>query len=142
MPDHGLVVWLNTPENNAILQGNVANGWSGRLSVSTSPGVDTYYVKLVETYPVPGEVLGVTVAGGGTVDVDVPLDGSSDEATYQLLYAAGTRWYGEEYLFGPEGAYARADSDFTFSEGTWWEVDLVLTPGGNLGSSGVDYEDF
>lgn len=142
MPEHGRVAWLNTPENNAILQGNIANGWSGRLTITTGPGVETYFIKLVSTYPTHGDVLGVTVAADATVVVDVPLDGSSDETIYELFYGAGSRWYGDEHAFGPEGSYARADDEFAFSEGTWWEVELVLTPGGNLGMSGLDYEDF
>lgn len=132
---------MNSHANNVILKQNIANGASGRLEITVPTGQESYFAKLVETSPGSGDTLGVSVAPGQTVTIDVPLNGSG-ETTYRLHYAAGVDWYGYKYLFGPVGRYAEADDTFAFSEGTKWEVQLILQPGGNLGTSGIDYGDF
>ena len=83
----------------------------------------------------------MVIASGRSLTIDVPLDGDGP-TTYDLHYAAGPTWYGQFATFGPAGTYAKADETFTFEEGTGWEVELILQPGGNLGTSGLDYDGF
>lgn len=135
------MIWLESRANTAILKGNIRDGASGRLAISVPIGNDTYYVKLKELRPRRGEVLGVIIAPGRSVTVDVPLDGDGP-TTYDLHCAAGANWYGPAASFGPEGSYAKAEETFTFEKGTGWEVELILQPGGNLGTSGLDFNQF
>lgn len=129
------------PQSGIAGRNILVPGWDhpGELVITAPGGTDTYLVELKYTDS-SGSVLRVFVSPGQTVSVDVPVDGTS--ARYDLFYAAGSRWYGDEYTFGPDGTYARADDVFEFVEGRQWQVELVLQPGGNLGTSGIDYADF
>lgn len=141
MPANGEVVWLETAENIDTIESNIANGGYGRLHIAVPPGLDTYYAKLRPISPGSRDTLGVTIAPGQSVTVDVPLNGNT-ETTYDLYYSAGATWYGKDGTFGPEGMYAKADDPFAFAEGTQWEVELILQPSGNLGTTGIDYSNF
>ena len=141
MPPHGRVTWLTSASNQRIMTSNIRNGGAGHLKVSVPSSAETYYVKLKEVSPGSGEVLGAFVGPGRTLTIDVPLNGNHT-TTYALNYAAGTSWYGPEKAFGPSGMYARADETFAFDAGSGWEVELILQPGGNLGTTGLDYADF
>ena len=93
-PATGTVRWLTNAERIAPFE------------IQTR-GEHDYLVKLVETWS--GKDVGtVYVRGGTSVEVEVPL------GTYTMRYATGTSWYGYEYLFGPETAYAQADETFAF----------------------------
>lgn len=112
----------------------------GRLTLSVPSGEESYFAKLVNRDS-GAFTLGVTVSPGRSATIDVPVCNSySDD--YYLTYAAGTTWYGYDYAFGPDGAYSSASEVFSFEDGTWWEVELILQVGGNLGTSGMDYSDF
>lgn len=112
----------------------------GQLTISVPAGEESYFAKLVNRDP-GAFTLGVTVSAGQTATIDVPVcDSFVDD--YDLTYAAGTTWYGYDYTFGPDGAYASAAEVFPFEDGTQWEVELILQVGGNLGTSGMDYGDF
>ena len=141
MPANGAEVWLETAENIEILESNIANGGYGRLHIMVPSGLDTYYAKLKPISPGARDTLGVTIAPGQSVSFDVPMDGNG-ETIYDLYYSAGTTWYGYEATFGPDGMYAKADDSFVFTEGTQWEVELILQPSGNLGTTGIDYRNF
>lgn len=141
MPNNGEAVWLGSKANNEILQNNIDNGGYGRLSIAVPSGQETYFVKLRQIFPGRGDTLGVTVAPGQTITIDVPLSGNGD-TIYDLYYGAGTSWYGYKYLFGPEASYTKADDEFSFTESTSWEVELIRQPAGNLGTYEIDYADF
>ena len=117
--------------------------WSGQeavapLSIVTSAGRD-YYVKLVYA-GTNDAVIGLYVLGGVTQDITVPL------GTYEMRYASGTTWYGYTDLFGPETAYAKADTTFDFREETdgytGYTVELILQEGGNLNTLSIGPEQF
>jgi len=98
-----------------------------------------YYVKVV----IPGQktpVLDVFVRSGATVNVDVPL------GAYEVRYASGDSWFGYEYLFGPDTAYAKADKVFTFevdgNHVVGYTITLYKVPDGNLSTSAMKPEDF
>ena len=64
------------------------------LEIRASTG-SHYLVKLVNRYR-NTPVMTIFVRSGMTASVDVPL------GTYELRYAAGNTWYGNEHLFGTE----------------------------------------
>jgi hypothetical protein len=122
-----------------------AVGDVGALRISTPPGLRNYFVELrlptQLTSSVTWGTVGVAVLPGRTVTIDVPLCGRTP-ANYELYYSVGTKWYGHRYRFGPEGLYSHAGDTFRFHRGTEWNVELILRPGGNLSTSGMDYNDF
>lgn len=107
---------------------------AGALTISVPSGPESYLVKISDASG--GLVCRVVIGGGRSVTVGIP------EGTYYLTYGAGTKWYGYSLAFGPEGSYSAAQENFPFESGTHWEVELILQPGGNLGTSGLGYEDF
>ena len=84
------------------------------------------------------------VRGGTTVEVEVPL------GSYAIRYATGPIWYGYDYLFGPETAYAEADETFVFKRETTldgWSINgftVILYPviDGNLSTTRLQASEF
>jgi hypothetical protein len=66
--------------------------------------------------------------------------------SYEMRYAAGEVWYGEDALFGPSTAYSRADAAFDFVRGaTQYEgytVELTLQYNGNLRVQDISPSEF
>ncbi len=77
---------------------------------------------------------------GQTADVRIPT------GVYELRYAAGENWYGEEWLFGPGTVYRRADEQLDFhTEGdtvAGFTVELIKQVNGNLGETPIKPSDF
>lgn len=122
MPSHGTsTCWSSTS----------APSW---LSVQTSSSSGSYFVKLESASG--AELCHFVIGAGRSLTVGVPT------GTYYLKYASGSSWYGYTHLFGPEGSYARASESFPFTSGSGWDVELILRPGGNLGTSKMSYSDF
>lgn len=98
-----------------------------------------YLLKLVDAYTY-NPVMTVFVRGGSTVEVKVPL------GTFEVRYASGTKWYGYEYMFGPETAYNKAEETFTFgvigNQITGYTITLYKVAGGNLRTSTINPTDF
>ena len=98
-----------------------------------------YLVKLVNAYN-KSPVMLIFVRSGSTVNVDVPL------GTYEVRYASGEKWYGYEYLFGPETACSKADRTFAFEvengQYTGFTITLYTVPHGNLSTSTIRPTDF
>lgn len=98
-----------------------------------------YYVKLEE---VGAATLPITmfIQGGETLEIEMPL------GSFQMKYAVGDVWYGEEFLFGPETQYYLTEQIFDFtqdSEGvSGWPVELIDQAGGNLETTSVDPENW
>lgn len=94
-----------------------------------APYGTSYYVKLVHAETGSTHMIGF-VGGGSTLEVLMPL------GEYEMKYAVGATWYGEQYLFGPNTAYARADAPFYFTKEhdgySGYTVELYMQPGGNL----------
>jgi hypothetical protein len=109
------------------------------LSIKTSSADNYYYYVLLKDGS-GSKVLSVFIYPGRTVEIDVPL------GDYYLYYAAGEKWYGTSYLFGPDTIYSKADEVFDFyetSEGVnGYSVELILQVGGNLSTSEADASDF
>lgn len=80
------------------------------------------------------------IRAGSTVNIDLPL------GEYEVYYAHGSSWYGEEDLFGPETVYYKCDDTFLFEETATgyngWTISLALTPNGNLDTDLISESDF
>lgn len=98
-----------------------------------------YLLKLVDAFT-RSPVLTVFVHSGTTVSIDVPL------GTFEVRYASGESWYGDEYLFGPGTAYSKADKTFTFevvgNQISGFTITLYKVPYGNLHTSAIKPTEF
>lgn len=80
------------------------------------------------------------VTAGSSAEISVPL------GVYEIYYAVGDTWYGEEHLFGPDTVYNKCDDTFSFTyEGdaySGWTLQLQPVFNGNLDTSVINAEDF
>jgi len=80
------------------------------------------------------------VRSGEKTTIEVPV------GNYELRYAAGERWYGEEYLFGPGTAHRKAEDAFQFrADGervSGFTVELIKQSGGNLKETDIEPSEF
>lgn len=106
------------------------------LSANITNGLGQQQVLLNEKHM----ELRVFIRSGMTFETDVPL------GRYEVYYATGDAWYGEEELFGPDTRYYKCDDTFDFtqdSEGyNGWTLTLTAVYGGNLDTDLVDESDF
>lgn len=128
---------LRKRPQTGVLQGFVSPSYStGPLTIKTRADSGDYYVKLVV------KSTGITrmtifIRGGATTDqIAVP------SGTYELRYATGQNWHGDELLFGDETRYNKADSDFTFGSGSGYTVELFLQQFGNLNTNSINKDNF
>lgn len=120
----------STGTNNASFNNGVAP-----LNIKTSSaGGYHYFIKLINT--ATHEELGsYFIRSGDTLNITVPA------GSYELKYASGRTWYGENHLFGPETNYNKADSIFNFSfdgyQYSGYTIELIMQQNGNLQTSGL-----
>lgn len=80
------------------------------------------------------------VRGGSSFDLKVPL------GLYEIYYATGNNWFGEDNLFGPETIYHKCGDTFQFSEDidgySGWTLTLYPVPNGNLETEIINESDF
>ena len=61
--------------------------------------------------------------------------------TYTIKVAYGTEWFGEIDLFGEDGSYSQLyngyDPEFTFRSGYYYELELQVGSGGNVGTGSL-----
>ena len=109
------------------------------LEVVTAVGSPNYYLKLVD-WNTHSPLLVFFVRSGEKTTIEVPV------GNYELRYAAGERWYGEEYLFGPGTAYRKAEDAFQFrADGervSGFTVELIKQSGGNLKETDIEPSEF
>jgi len=102
------------------------------LKISTRDRDQNHFIKIIESRT-NKEILKAFLGGGHVLELDVPL------GSYIIKYAAGKKWYGEHFLFGPYTAYGKADKVFEFEqvgdEVSGYSVELYLQPHGNLQTS-------
>lgn len=77
------------------------------FKIDTEPGAN-YLLKLVDPQT-RKDVMRMFVVGGQQANFWAPL------GEYELVYAAGRHWYGDELLFGPQTQYAKADTVSRFT---------------------------
>jgi hypothetical protein len=102
-------------------------------------GTSNYYIKLVNADTGITELF-LYISGGERLEVLMPL------GTYELKYASGDYWYGEELLFGPRTAFSRADAPFTFTNDGYqyagYTVELYMQANGNLDVDSISAAEF
>ncbi len=108
------------------------------LQIQTQSGSD-YFVKVSEI--ASGlDIETVYIRGGETVSIEVPL------GTYEIKYASGDTWYGDDNLFGTDTSYSKADELFTFSENGYqingYTITLYQVVNGNLETVSIDPSQF
>jgi len=112
------------------------------FSIETK-GTDDFYIKLVDVGELTGETRAIEfyIRGGDTVHIDVPI------GIYELRYAAGSSWRGEDHLFGDGTSYHKAADFFTCYEDddgfiNGWTVELYLQENGNLETREIGPSEF
>lgn len=109
------------------------------LDITPKDTSHAYYVKLVRPNT-RTPVAEYFIRPGQRLEAEAPL------GSYELRYAAGTTWYGEEHLFGPETSYSEALSILDFRETptgyTGYTIELFLRLNGNLRTRSLDPEEF
>ncbi len=104
------------------------------LKILTRDKQQNHFIKIVDSRT-RNEVLKAFLRGGHTIEFDVPL------GTYIIKYAAGDKWYGERFLFGPYTAFGKADKVFEFKQVGYqvsgYSIELYLQPDGNLHTSTI-----
>lgn len=130
------------PPRQAIATGLIEYSGQGRrvapLEIKVPYGIG-HYVKLVNTRTGKSEVTAF-IQGGDKLSLDMPL------GAYELRYAMGTTWYGEEHLFGPTTGYARSAEHFYFTADadgySGYTVELIKQLNGNLETDPISAADF
>ena len=127
MPTHGTV---KTPGRKP--------GKHGPPLEIVSPSGTCFFVKLLDSSGV--EALSVFLVGGQKYKVALP------EGIYTLKYAAGDRWYGYTYLFGPRTSYYQATRGLSFGNDgkhyTGFKITLYKALNGNLQTSTINASEF
>lgn len=62
--------------------------------------------------------------------------------TYEMKYACGDTWYGEEHLFGENTRYAKDKDDWVFESGKGWTLTLQPQVGGNVSTETLSEDEF
>jgi hypothetical protein len=108
------------------------------LKINTSYGLN-YVVKLKDAYT-KKPIMTIFVRGGVDIETKVPL------GTYEITYASGSKWYGYDYLFGPETGYSKADEVFSFRNTGYqingYTITLQRVSNGNLREVHIGKSDF
>jgi len=98
-----------------------------------------FFLKLVDV-ATRQPAMSVFVRSGETVEVEAPL------GTFEVRYASGDTWFGDELLFGSETAYSKADKLFTFeivgSQVRGFTITLYKVAHGNLSTSRIRASEF
>ena len=136
-----LLAPLNPPAvvfQHGILRSRTAYLAEAPFKVVTTSGAN-YFFKLVRRYTGDEELAGFIVGGS-------PLETKVTPGSYDLRYASGDTWISEEEFFGPNTAFAKAESPLTFSidgaQTRGVEVQLILQRGGNLKTSPIKRSEF
>ena len=109
------------------------------LQIITKSSNRHYYVKLVDSVN-DTTIMSIFIRANHKVMVDVPL------GSYLIKYATGTKWYGEEKLFGPSTDYYKADRIFDFklvdNQYSGYTIELFLQERGNLKTKEISRSEF
>ena len=107
------------------------------FTIETS-GDEDYLVKLVPLSS--GNTIEIYVRGGTTTEVKVPL------GRYEMRYASGNEWYGNQILFGPSTSCSKSTSPLSFTSDyggvSGYTVTLYRVPHGNMLTSKTRYDQF
>ncbi|UNC91222.1 hypothetical protein [Candidatus Contubernalis alkaliaceticus] len=96
LPKHGTTVEYS--EEEAIAP----------FKIITKPQELFYFIKVVE-WDSKRPVLTIFIHSGQDVDLLMPI------GSYEIRFASGKTWHGEEHLFGSRTNYEKADERFNFT---------------------------
>jgi len=118
----------------------IAEGYQEVAPFNISVSSDrSYYVKLRDA-STSSDVMTIIIKKGETFRGKAPL------GAFELVYASGNNWYGEELLFGPSTVYSRSNSSIVFSvEGNKINgktLTLKQIRDGNMSTSSMGPGDF
>lgn len=109
------------------------------LKLSTRHINQHHYIKLVNLLD-DKDILTAFVRGATTLEIEVPL------GRYELRYTVGETWFGENFLFGPNTIFGKANKIFEFKQHgdkvSGYSVELFLQPYGNLRTQEISAFDF
>lgn len=116
---------LSKPYNGSIFYINPTyNGWVCPFVIDThfSQSANDYYVRL-RTFDTKEPIITFYVHSKSIVTVNVPV------GLFELVYASGSKWYGEELLFGSDTKYYSANELFIFYDdgqsASGWELNIL-----------------
>ncbi|MCG8029934.1 MAG: peptidoglycan-binding protein [Candidatus Thiodiazotropha taylori] len=120
--------YIKLPYNGQIFNAS-SKDRKAPLTIKTSRSGAGYLVKLVNVSTQIDELI-FFIKAGDSVSLDVPF------GTYNIKYASGSRWLGQECLFGSDTVYSKTDKSFTFKESdgrvSGYTIELILQSRGNL----------
>lgn len=103
---------------------------------SPSKYVSDEYTKIIAS----NTYIRLYIRGGASIEIQVPL------GEYEVYYATGDSWYGEDELFGDKTRYFKCDDTFSFEETSagynGWTISLTPVPDGNLDTDSISESDF
>lgn len=140
------VAVFDAPEQPPPRTGQIRSLWRhgqdevlAPLKIVTADNGMSYYVKVVDSNTGRPKLI-LFVRSGETASEKIPI------GTYDFKFATGSKWYGENFLFGPNTLYSRADKPLTFStEGNdvvGHTLELVKQVNGNLEETPIAPTDF
>jgi hypothetical protein len=132
----------NIPEQFLPLNGSIINYSSKEtiapFEIKASEG-NNYFMKLIDVNN-GSTVMTIFIKSGNSVNIEVPL------GRYEIKYASGLKWYGYEYLFGPDTRYSKANKIFEFeikdNEVSGYSMTLYQVENGNLKTTSINVKDF
>jgi hypothetical protein len=133
---------FNEQEQSLPYSGTISAGYTNGVAPFTirtrNDGVH-FYVKMTDASS--SQVVGVYfIRSDESVNLQVPL------GNYELKYATGKKWYGGNYLFGPDTSYSKADTQFNFyndgNQISGYTVELFQQVNGNLHTTGIPPSQF
>jgi hypothetical protein len=124
------------PENGIIFMSDYLDSYQGikaPLKVATRASDGNYVIK-VEDWNTHNVVFYAYIRAGSTAEYELPL------GSYRLKFATGRKWYGLDYLFGPETSYSYVPKEMMFTADTTTvginthghSLELIPQVGGNL----------
>lgn len=77
--------------------------------------------------------LSAYIHAGDTLNIYLP------NGNYKLIQGTGSEWFGDEYLFGPEGSYSVSDILITIESGYSYTLTLYGVSDGNMPTTDIPY---
>jgi hypothetical protein len=105
------------------------------VEIKTTSGPAHYFVKVVDWYT-KKPVITVFIRSGETYETLIP------PGLYEIKYAAGSNWYGEDVFFGECTTFTKTEKQFNFTNTSGYYIELIYQAGGNLDSSEISREEF
>ena len=119
------------PKNGALKK----NSGSIKLTIQAPEGNESVLVRVYTSGEVTSQVF---ISPGKKASIKVK------KGTHTIKVGYGTEWYGSD-LFGPSGDYMQlyngSSDSFSFQSGYSYTLKLMVSSGGNVGSSGVGLDD-